>query len=43
MTGYGNEKKTTLIWDHGNNIDVTMELWNGSKLVDFWSDEGLPH
>ena len=29
-----------IITSYGNDIDATMELWNGSKLVDSWSDEG---
>ena len=29
-----------IITSVGNDIDATMELWNGSNLVDSWSDEG---
>lgn len=27
--------------EYGSDIDVTMELWCGSTLVDSWSDEGV--
>lgn len=29
-----------IITSYGDDIEATMELWNGNTLVDSWSDEG---
>ena len=29
-----------IITSYGDDVEATMELWNGNTLVDSWSDEG---